>query len=111
MEVEEEEDVVGGQACGGPDFSGEEIGGPEHGRVPADELDPGGVAFAFGCRAQPLALQNIAYSLVGDPMTQMSQGANNAVITPNLGSRGRIGAPIVQLRQRRASDPVWVVSG
>src|SRR5271166_5408278 len=60
LEVEEEQDVAGGQAGGGPDFSGEEIGGPEHGRVPADELGPGGVAFAFGCRAQSLSLENIA---------------------------------------------------
>ena len=51
--LEEEQDVVGGQAGGGPDFSGEEVGGPEDGRVPADERGPGGVAFAFGCRAQP----------------------------------------------------------
>src|SRR5208337_1044908 len=51
LEMEKEQDVAGGQACGGPDFSGEEVVGPEHGRVPADECGPGGVAFAFGCRA------------------------------------------------------------
>ena len=82
LEVEEEEDVAAGQAGGGPDFSGEEIGGPEHGLVSADELSPGGVAFAFGCRAQPLALQNIADGLVGNPMAQINQGADDAVITP-----------------------------
>src|SRR5271167_347366 len=82
LEMEEEEDVEGGQAGGGPDFSGEEVGGPEHGRVPTDERGPGGVAFTFGCRAQPRSLQNIADGLVGNPMTQISQGANNAVITP-----------------------------
>ena len=29
LEVEEEQDIVGDQAGGGPDFSGEEVGGPE----------------------------------------------------------------------------------
>src|SRR5208282_5435659 len=81
LEVEEEQDVESGQAGGGPDFCGEEIGGPEHGLVSADELSPGGVAFAFGCRAQSLSLQNIADGLVGNPMTQISQGADDAVIT------------------------------
>src|SRR5208283_5692843 len=84
LEMEEEQDVEGGQAGGGPDFSGEEIGGPEHGRVPADELGPGGVAFAFGGRAQSLSLQNIADGLIGNVIPQISQGADNAVITPAL---------------------------
>ena len=80
--MEEEQDVVGGQAGGGPDFCGEEVGGPEDGRVPADERGPGGVAFAFGCRAQPLSLQNIAHSLIGNVIPQVSQGADDAVLTP-----------------------------
>src|SRR5208337_5095290 len=82
LEMEEEQDVEGGQAGGGPDFCGEEVGGPEHGRVSANELGPGGVAFAFGGRAQSLSLQNIADGLIGNVIPQISQGANNAVITP-----------------------------
>src|SRR5271157_2492089 len=90
LEVEEEQDVLGGQAGRGPDFSGEEVGGPEHGRVPTNERGPGGVTLAFWCRTQPMSLQNIADGLVGNPMTQISQGANNAVITPAWVLRGEL---------------------
>jgi hypothetical protein len=58
--MKEEQDVESGQAGGGPDFCGEEVSGPENCLVPANELGPSGVAFAFRRRPQSLSPQNIA---------------------------------------------------
>jgi len=51
--------------------------------VTVNELGPSGVAFAFGRRAQAVSLQNIADGLFGNPMTQISKGADYAITSPN----------------------------
>jgi len=57
--VKEEQHVESGQAGDGPDFGGEEVGGPKHLLVAANELGPNCVAFAFRRRTQSMSLQNI----------------------------------------------------
>src|ERR1039457_5562822 len=82
LEVEKEQDVEGGQAGGRPDFCGEEVGGPKHFLVTANELGPRGVTLAFGCRPQAVSLENITDGLVGDSMPQIGQCADDVIIAP-----------------------------
>jgi len=82
LQGKEEQDVEGGQAGGRPDFCGEEVGGPKHFLVPANELGPGGVALALRGCPQAVSIENITDGLVGDSMPQIGQCADDAVIAP-----------------------------
>ena len=82
LQLQEEQDIERGQAGGGPDFSGEKVGGPEHVLVPAKERGPSRVAFAFGCGAKAMAFENVADRLVGNLMAHIGQSADDAIITP-----------------------------
>jgi hypothetical protein len=80
--VNQKEHVNRDQTGGRPDFCSEEIRGPEHVLVEADELRPSGVALAFWDRSQPVLTQNIPDSLIRNLVAQIGQGANDAIIAP-----------------------------
>ena len=60
LDVNEEQDIEGGQADTGPDFRSEKVCGPEHVLVSADELCPSHVAFAFVRGAQAVFREDVA---------------------------------------------------
>jgi len=82
LQMNEEQDVEGGQPTGGPDFGGEEIGGPKHLLVTTNELGPSSVPFALWSASQTVPLENIADGLVGNTVTQVGQSPDDAIITP-----------------------------
>ena len=80
--MKEEQGVEGGQAGGGPDFCGEEVGGPQHFLVTANELGPSSVALALRGWTQAVSFQDIADSLVGNMISQIGQCADDAILAP-----------------------------
>jgi hypothetical protein len=65
-----------------PDFTVEEVGGPQHVQVESDELPPRHGPLTLRGGEDAMALEDIAHRLVADRVSQMVQGALNAVIAP-----------------------------
>ena len=61
---------------------GEEVGPCEHGPVGTDELLPRCCALSLRSRGNAAASEDIANRLVGQLMTEITQGADNAVVAP-----------------------------
>jgi hypothetical protein len=65
-----------------PDFTVEEVGGQQHVQVGPDELPPRHGPLTLRDAGDAMALEDIAHRLVADRVSQMIQGALNAVIAP-----------------------------
>jgi len=80
--MNEEQHVIGHQAAPREQFHSEEAGASQHVRLSGNEIPPGGVLASLGSRIDPMAPQDVSHGLVGQSVTQMGQGSNDAVISP-----------------------------
>jgi hypothetical protein len=95
--VNEEHDIEGSQTSAGQDFGCEEVSGPKHVVVPANELGASDAAFAFGCCAQTVSFQNIADGLVVSVKIKIGQCADDAIIAPGWILAGELEYPLFNL--------------
>src|SRR5436190_1584682 len=58
FQMDEEQDVVGGETSPGQHFDGEEVGTCQDAHVRCDEILPGGILALFGCRLDPVAAKD-----------------------------------------------------
>src|SRR5215475_11762568 len=65
-----------------PHRTGEEVRDSQHVHMNTDELRPGHGLLALRGWRNAMALEDIAHCLVADRVSQMVQGALNAIITP-----------------------------
>src|SRR5215467_6116422 len=78
FQMNEEQDVVGGEASPGEHFNCEEVGTNQNGHVGGDEILPGGVLAALGCRLDSISSKDVAHSLIGNRMAEIGKGADDA---------------------------------
>ena len=82
FQMNEEQDVVGGETSPGQHFHGEEVGTCQDGHVAGDEILPGGILAPLGCRLDPVASEYVAHRLVGNGLTEIRQSSDDAVVSP-----------------------------
>ena len=75
FQMNEEQDVVGGETSPSEHFHGEEVGASQNGHVGSDEILPGGVLTALGCRLDPVSSKDVSHSLIGNRVTEIAEGA------------------------------------
>jgi len=83
VQLDEKEDIDGGQTCHSPDLLGEEIGGPKAVPVSGQELFPGKVV-AFRRRREAVSFQDLTDEFRGDNVAEFEEFADDTVITPNV---------------------------
>jgi hypothetical protein len=66
FQMDEEQDVVGGETSPGKHLNGEEIGACQDGEVGGDEIAPGGSLAAFRCRRDPVPTKDVTHGLIGN---------------------------------------------
>ena len=59
--------------------------------MPANELGPSGVVFAFRCRTHAVSFQDMADGLVGNVTPQIGQGTDDAILVLTLQKRNSQG--------------------
>src|SRR5689334_21129427 len=64
FQMNEEQDVVGGEASPGEHFNCEEVGTSQDGHVAGDAILPGGVLAAIGCVLDRVSSKDIAHRLI-----------------------------------------------
>jgi len=74
FQMNEEQDVVGGETSPGKHFDGEEVGTCEDGHVRGNEILPGGILAPLGCRLDPVAAKDVAHRLIGNHVAEIGQG-------------------------------------
>ena len=84
IQMNEEEDVVGGETSPSEHFHGEEVGACQDGHVGSDEIFPCGVLAALGCRLNSLSAQDVSHRLVGNRVAEISQGSCDPVVSDLL---------------------------
>ena len=47
-----------------------------------NEILPGGILAPLGCRLDPVAAKDVAHRLIGNHVTEIGQGSDDAVISP-----------------------------
>jgi hypothetical protein len=82
FQMNEEQDVVGGETSPGEHFDGEEVGTCQDAHVRGDEILPGGILAPLGCRLDPVAAKDVAHRLIGNGVAEIGQGSNDAVVSP-----------------------------
>jgi hypothetical protein len=82
FQLNEEQDVVGGETSPGEHFDGEEVGTCQDGHVGGDEILPGGILAPLGCRLDPVAAKDVAHCLIGNGVAEIGQGSDDAVVSP-----------------------------
>jgi hypothetical protein len=60
FQMNEEQDVVGGETSPGEHFDGEEVGTCQDGHVGGNEILPGGILAPLGCRLDPVSAKDVA---------------------------------------------------
>jgi hypothetical protein len=71
FQMNEEQDVVGGETSPGKHFDGEEVGTCKDGDVGGNEILPGGIVAPLGCRLYPVSTQDVAHRLIGDGVAEI----------------------------------------
>ena len=82
FQMDEEQDVVGGETSPGKHLNGEEIGTCQDGEVGSDEIAPGGSLAAFRCRRDPVPAKDVAHGLIGNSVAEIGQSSDDAVVSP-----------------------------
>ena len=82
FQMDEEQDVVGGETSPSKHLNGEEIGTCQDGEVGGDEVAPGGSLAAFRCRRDPVPAKDVTHGLIGNSVAEIGQGSDDAVVTP-----------------------------
>lgn len=82
LQMNEEQDIVRGQAPPGEHFNGEEINACQHDHVRSNEVLPVRALALLRRRCDTVTAKDVAYGLIGNNMTQISQRSNDAVVTP-----------------------------
>src|SRR5262245_34705163 len=82
VQFDKEQHVVGHQSTPGQHLHRKEVRPDKHVRVRPDEFLPGRRAAPLRCWSDVVPTQDVAYGLVGDLMTEVGQGAYDAVISP-----------------------------
>ena len=82
LEMQKEQNVVGGQATPSQHFYGEKINPSENRHVRGDELLPSRAPARLRRWRDAITAQDIPHSLVGDNVTQIGQCAYDPVIAP-----------------------------
>jgi hypothetical protein len=83
-QVEEAQQTRDDQPKPTPDFTVEEIGGQQYVQMGPDELPPRHGPLTLRSGGDAMALEDMAHRLVADRVSQMIQGALNAVIAPGM---------------------------
>src|SRR5438045_8676878 len=81
FQMNEEQDVVGGETSPNEHFDGEEVGTCQDGHVGGNEILPGGILAPLGCRQDPVSSKNVAHRLIGNGMADIGQGSDDAVVS------------------------------
>ena len=82
FQMNEEQDVVGGETSPGEHFDCEEVGTCQDGHVRGDEILPGGILAPLGCRLDPVSAKDVADGLIGNGVAEIGQGSDDAVVSP-----------------------------
>jgi hypothetical protein len=82
FQMNEEQDVVGGETSPGEHFDGEEVGTCQDGHVGGNEILPGGILAPLGCRLDPVSAKDVAHRLIGNGVAEIGQGSDDAVVSP-----------------------------
>ena len=82
FQMDEEQDVVGGETSPSKHLNREEVGSCQDGEVRGDEILPGSSLAAFRCRSNPVLAKDVAHGLIGNDMAEIGQGADDAVVPP-----------------------------
>ena len=82
FQMNEEQDVVGGETSPGKHFDSEEVGTCKDGHVGGNEILPGGILAPLGCRLDPVSAQDVAHRLIGNGVAEIGQGSDDAVVSP-----------------------------
>src|ERR1017187_9047016 len=82
FQVNEEQDVVGGETSPSKHLNREEVGTCQDGEVGGDEILPGSTLAPFRCRLDPVPAKDVAHGLIGNDMAEISQSSDDAVIAP-----------------------------
>ena len=80
LQVNKEKDVVGYQAAPRQHFDREEIDTRHHGHVASNELLPGCILAALGCRSETMPSEHVSDGLVRNVVAQIRQGTDNPVV-------------------------------
>src|SRR2546427_7737692 len=80
--VGKKEHVVCHQSAQGPHLCGEKVGRHQHVQVRADELLPCGRSLTLGRWRNAMTLEDVTHSLVTHGVSQVGEGADNAIIPP-----------------------------
>ena len=89
-DLDEEENVVCDQPCRCEDLRSEEVARREDVFVHLDELGPRNGRLSPRRRRDTVALQDVADGLVGDVVPEVSQGADNPIVSPTCFRLGRL---------------------
>jgi hypothetical protein len=82
LQMNEEQDVVGGETSPCEHFDCEEVGTSQDGLVTRDEILPGGILAPLGCRLDPVSAKDVAHRLIGNGVAEIGQGSGDAVVPP-----------------------------
>jgi hypothetical protein len=82
FQMNEEQDVVGGETSPSKHFDGEEVGTRQDGHVGGNELLPGGSLAPLGCGLDPVPAKGIAHRLIRNIAAEIGQSSDDAVISP-----------------------------
>ena len=73
FQMDEEQDVVGGETSPGKHLNGKEVGTCQDGEMSGDEIFPGGTLAAFRCRLDPVPAKDVAHRLIGNGVAEIGQ--------------------------------------
>src|ERR1039458_2058319 len=73
FQMDEEEDVVGGETSPSEHFDGEEVGTCQDGHVGGNEILPGGIVDPLGRRGDPVSAKDVCDGLIGDRMAEIDR--------------------------------------
>jgi len=75
FQMNEEQDVVGGEASLGEHFDCEEVGTCQDVHVRGDEILPGGILAPLGCRLDPVSAKDVSHGLIGNGVAETGQSS------------------------------------
>src|SRR5215831_5532477 len=80
--MNEKEHLICHPAFEREDFNRKEVGPDQHRLVSSKEVSPAGRVLSFGGGWDAVAMKNVANRLVGELVTQVGQGAHDAIVAP-----------------------------
>ena len=82
LQMNKEQDVVGGETSPCKHLNCEEVGTCQDGHVGGDEILPGGVLAPLRCRLNPVSTKDVSHGLIGNTVAEIAQGSDDAVVSP-----------------------------